>query len=62
MGACDPPVESLYALSSPPSEEEDGLSGDAEAQAVYILDKIGAAIEALGGELEDEVRTRVLSA
>jgi aryl-alcohol dehydrogenase-like predicted oxidoreductase/enamine deaminase RidA (YjgF/YER057c/UK114 family) len=33
--------------------------GDAEGQTVYILDKIGAAIEALGGELEDVVRTRV---
>jgi aryl-alcohol dehydrogenase-like predicted oxidoreductase/enamine deaminase RidA (YjgF/YER057c/UK114 family) len=33
--------------------------GDAEAQTVYILDKIGAAIEALGGRLEDVVRTRV---
>ena len=33
--------------------------GDAEAQTVYILDKIGAAIEALGGELDDVVRTRI---
>jgi aryl-alcohol dehydrogenase-like predicted oxidoreductase/enamine deaminase RidA (YjgF/YER057c/UK114 family) len=33
--------------------------GDAEGQAVYILDKIGAAIEALGGELDDVVRTRI---
>jgi aryl-alcohol dehydrogenase-like predicted oxidoreductase/enamine deaminase RidA (YjgF/YER057c/UK114 family) len=33
--------------------------GDAEAQAVYILDKIGAAIEALGGSLDDVVRTRI---
>ena len=33
--------------------------GDAEAQTVYILDKLGAAIEALGGELEDVIRTRV---
>jgi aryl-alcohol dehydrogenase-like predicted oxidoreductase/enamine deaminase RidA (YjgF/YER057c/UK114 family) len=33
--------------------------GDAEGQTVYILDKIGAAIEALGGELEDVVRTRI---
>lgn len=32
---------------------------DAEGQTVYILDKIGAAIEALGGELEDVVRTRI---
>jgi aryl-alcohol dehydrogenase-like predicted oxidoreductase/enamine deaminase RidA (YjgF/YER057c/UK114 family) len=32
---------------------------DAEGQTVYILDKITAAIEALGGKLEDVVRTRV---
>jgi enamine deaminase RidA (YjgF/YER057c/UK114 family) len=33
--------------------------GDAEAQAVYILDKICAAIEALGGRIDDVMRTRV---
>ena len=33
--------------------------GNAEGQTVYVLDKIGAAIEALGGELEDVVRTRI---
>jgi aryl-alcohol dehydrogenase-like predicted oxidoreductase/enamine deaminase RidA (YjgF/YER057c/UK114 family) len=33
--------------------------GDAEGQTVYILDKIGAAIEALGGDLDDVVRTRI---
>ena len=33
--------------------------GDAEGQAVYILDKIVAAIEALGGRREHVVRTRV---
>jgi len=33
--------------------------GDAEGQTVYVLDKIGAAIEALGGDLDDVVRTRV---
>jgi aryl-alcohol dehydrogenase-like predicted oxidoreductase/enamine deaminase RidA (YjgF/YER057c/UK114 family) len=33
--------------------------GDAGAQAIYILDKISAAISALGGELEDVVRTRI---
>ncbi len=33
--------------------------GDAEGQTVYVLDKIGAAIEALDGELEDVVRTRI---
>ncbi len=33
--------------------------GDAEGQAVYILDKITAAIEALGGTLADVARTRI---
>ena len=33
--------------------------GDAQAQAVYILDKIIAAIEALGGRLDDVIRTGV---
>ena len=33
--------------------------GDAEGQTVYVLDKIGAALEALGGELDDVVRTRI---
>lgn len=33
--------------------------GDAEAQAIYILDKIAAAIEALGGTLDDVVQTRI---
>ncbi len=33
--------------------------GDPEGQTVFILDKITAAIEALGGKLEDVVRTRV---
>ena len=30
-----------------------------DSQAVYILDKIAASIEALGGALEDVVRTRI---
>jgi len=33
--------------------------GDAEGQAVFILDKIAAAIGLLGGTLEDVVRTRI---
>ncbi len=33
--------------------------GDAGAQATYILDKIAASISALGGSMEDVVRTRV---
>ena len=34
-------------------------AGDPAAQTRYILDKIAAAIEALGGTLRDVVRTRV---
>ena len=33
--------------------------GDAEAQSVYILDKIAASLQALGARLEDVVHTRV---
>jgi aryl-alcohol dehydrogenase-like predicted oxidoreductase/enamine deaminase RidA (YjgF/YER057c/UK114 family) len=33
--------------------------GDAGAQTTYILDKIAAAISALGGRMEDVVRTRI---
>ncbi|GGK19007.1 aldo/keto reductase [Salinarimonas ramus] len=33
--------------------------GDPAGQAVYILDKIRASVEALGGRMEDVVRTRV---
>ncbi|MBM6580769.1 aldo/keto reductase [Microvirga sp. BT689] len=33
--------------------------GDAEGQAVYILDKIAASIASLGGTLADTIRTRV---
>jgi enamine deaminase RidA (YjgF/YER057c/UK114 family) len=33
--------------------------GDAGAQTTYILDKIAAAIAALGGSLEDVTRTRI---
>ena len=32
---------------------------DPAAQAHYVLDKLTGAIEALGGKLEDVVRTRV---
>ena len=33
--------------------------GDAEAQSVYILDKIAASLQALGARMEHVVRTRV---
>ena len=33
--------------------------GDAGAQTTYILDKIAASITALGGSMEDVVRTRI---
>jgi enamine deaminase RidA (YjgF/YER057c/UK114 family) len=32
---------------------------DAEGQAVYILDKIAASLEALGATMDDVVRSRV---
>lgn len=41
------------------SDGEVVCKGDAEGQTVYILDKIAAAISALGGSLEDVVRTRI---
>lgn len=34
-------------------------SGDAGAQTTYILDKIAGAISALGGTMEDVIRTRI---
>jgi aryl-alcohol dehydrogenase-like predicted oxidoreductase/enamine deaminase RidA (YjgF/YER057c/UK114 family) len=34
-------------------------SGDPAAQTTYILDKIAASISALGGQVEDVVRTRI---
>lgn len=33
--------------------------GDAGAQTTYIIDKIAAAVSALGGRLEDVIRTRI---
>jgi enamine deaminase RidA (YjgF/YER057c/UK114 family) len=33
--------------------------GDPRGQTVYILDKIAASLRALGGSLEDVVRTRI---
>jgi aryl-alcohol dehydrogenase-like predicted oxidoreductase/enamine deaminase RidA (YjgF/YER057c/UK114 family) len=33
--------------------------GDVQGQTIYILDKIGASISALGGTLQDVVRTRI---
>ena len=35
--------------------------GDVRGQTVYILDKIAASISALGGTLDDVVRTRIES-
>jgi enamine deaminase RidA (YjgF/YER057c/UK114 family) len=34
-------------------------SGDPDAQTTYILDKIAASLTALGGRMEDMVRTRI---
>lgn len=41
------------------SDGEAVCKGDPHGQAVYILDKIAASIQALGGTLEDVVRTRI---
>ena len=41
------------------ADGSDVCPDDAAGQAVYILDKITASITALGGTLEDVVRTRV---
>lgn len=38
---------------------QDICLGDAKGQAIYILDKISAAIGSLGGSLDDVVRTRI---
>lgn len=38
---------------------QDICPGDAKGQAVYILDKVSAAISSLGGSLDDVVRTRI---
>lgn len=37
----------------------DICAGDVKGQAIYILDKISAAISSLGGSLDDVVRTRI---
>ena len=34
-------------------------AGDAEGQAVYVLDKITGAVTSLGGQIEDVIRTRI---
>lgn len=49
-------------VSGTTATDPDGCAvgqGDAGAQAIYILDKISAAIGALGGTLDDVVRTRI---
>ena len=53
--------ERIY-VSGTTATDAQGLhvgGGDAFAQAVFILDKIEAAIRALGGRIEDVVRTRM---
>ena len=42
-----------------PWRRRGGLPGDPARQTVYILDKIAASIAALGGTLDDVVRTRI---
>ncbi|MFN3171798.1 MAG: aldo/keto reductase [Hyphomicrobiales bacterium] len=38
---------------------QDICPGDVKGQAIYILDKVSAAISSLGGSLDDVVRTRI---
>jgi aryl-alcohol dehydrogenase-like predicted oxidoreductase/enamine deaminase RidA (YjgF/YER057c/UK114 family) len=55
-------VGSRILVSGTTATHTDGsvvCPGDAGGQAVYILDKIAAAIEALGGSLNDVVQTRI---
>ena len=55
-------VGSRILVSGTTATHTDGsvvCGGDAHGQAVYILDKIAAAIEALGGSMDDVVQTRI---
>jgi enamine deaminase RidA (YjgF/YER057c/UK114 family) len=51
----------VYVSGTTASDEHGELQGgdDAHAQAMYILRKIGSALEQAGARLEDVVRTRV---
>ena len=52
-------VNPPQVLKSSAEVERGNLSELLGGQAVYILDKIAAAIEALGGTMDDVVQTRV---
>ncbi len=51
----------LFVSGTTATDEQGRLVGgdDPEAQAVYIIEKIGRALDALGASLADVVRTRV---
>jgi enamine deaminase RidA (YjgF/YER057c/UK114 family) len=53
--------DQVFVSGTTASNEQGQLQGgpDAYAQAVYILQKIGGALEEAGARLEDVVRTRV---
>jgi aryl-alcohol dehydrogenase-like predicted oxidoreductase/enamine deaminase RidA (YjgF/YER057c/UK114 family) len=50
----------VSGTTATPGAGELVCKGDPRGQTVYILDKIAASIAALGGSLEDVVRTRIL--
>jgi enamine deaminase RidA (YjgF/YER057c/UK114 family) len=55
-------VDGRILVSGTTATHHDGRAiapDDPAAQTVYILDKIAAALKALGGTLDDVVRTRV---
>lgn len=51
----------VFVSGTTATDDEGNLVGgaDPEAQAAYIIEKIGRALAALGASLEDVVRTRV---
>ena len=54
-------IENRILVSGTTATGPDGVVGvgDAEAQARFILDKLEAAIQQLGGTIRDVVRTRI---
>lgn len=54
-------IENRILISGTTATGPDGVVGlgDAEAQTRFILDKIEAAIQQLGGTIKDVVRTRI---
>ena len=51
--------EAVSGTTATHSNDRCVAPGDAGAQTTYILDKIAASIGALGGKMQDVVRTRI---